>query len=122
MDDLFVAQSERPAHLRNLALDSLTPSQRGLLVIPGFASQFIEACSMEEVEVVCLNQTPVTLDRPDSWLEAAPGAELIRRVVYLEGRSSARISAVGESVIFRLLHDGRPLMALNERFPLGGLR
>ena len=45
IDDLFVAQDSRPAQVQPVTLGSLAPIDRGLLVIVGLVTQFIEASS-----------------------------------------------------------------------------
>lgn len=105
MDNLFVAQKERPPHLGNLDLETLDPFQRGLMVIPGFVTQFIEAFAQETVNVVCLHQDSFVCEEADSWLDVVAGSEVVRRAVYLCGQESARLYVVGES---RMVLDRLP--------------
>lgn len=179
MDELFVAQAQRPDHIADIDLESMSPFHRGLMVIPGFVTQFIEAFAGEAVKVVCLRQASSPCGESDPWLDVAVGSEIVRRTVYLSGEESSRLYVVGESRMvldrlppdlragiesrqvglgqllqqgraethrellwygeevldeipairryagsrcasrsFRLVHGGRPVMVLNERFPL----
>ena len=105
MDELFVAQTHKPDHIRDIDLESLTPFHRGLMVIPGFVTQFIEAFEGETVRVVCLDQTRLHCEEADPWLDVAVGSEIVRRTVYLSGEQSSRLYVVGES---RMVLDRLP--------------
>jgi hypothetical protein len=51
LKDLFAAQSSKPETLREVNLRALSPFQRALLVIDGTVTKFIEAYTMEPVEI-----------------------------------------------------------------------
>ncbi|NJN69483.1 MAG: hypothetical protein HC801_03780 [Nitrospira sp.] len=70
MEDLLTAQFALPADLRELNLRTLTPFQRALMVIDGTVTKFIEAYTMEQIEILRLGQEirPLTVD--NEWLEA----------------------------------------------------
>ena len=97
MDELFVAQTHRPEHIADIDLESMTPFHRGLMVIPGFVTQFIEAFEGETVKVVCLRQATSPCEDADPWLDVAAGSDVVRRTVYLCGEESSRLYVVGES-------------------------
>ena len=99
MDDLFVAQDSRPPHVQPVALNCLAPFDRGLLVIVGLVTQFIEASCLEPVAVIKLSQVRERLSVADPWLQAAPGETIVRRRVILKGERSDRTYALGEAVI-----------------------
>jgi chorismate-pyruvate lyase len=99
LGDLLVAQSARPAHLAEINLRALTPFQRALLVIDGTVTKFIEAYTMEAVEVVPLAQSVRVLPADHVWLEAPSGAEVLTREVLLRGQQSRRIYAYALSLI-----------------------
>jgi chorismate-pyruvate lyase len=115
MDDLFVAQDSRPAHVQPVTLGSLAPFDRGLLVIVGLVTQFIEASCLEPVAVIKLSQVRERLDVADPWLHAASGDSIVRRRVILKGEQSDRTYAIGEAVI----DPGRLPASLEERLDTG---
>jgi chorismate-pyruvate lyase len=97
--ELFVAQSERPAELREVNLRALTPFQRVLLVVDGTVTKFIEAFTMEAVQVVQVAQSTRGLPADHHWLAAPAGTEVIAREVLLQGRLSGRTYAYAASLI-----------------------
>lgn len=97
--ELFVAQSERPAELREVNLRALTPFQRVLLVVDGTVTKFIEAFTMETVQVVQVAQSTRPLPSDHPWLAAPAGTEVIAREVLLQGRHSGRTYAYAASLI-----------------------
>lgn len=115
MDDLFVAQDSRPTQVQPVDLSCLAPFDRGLLVIVGLVTQFIEASCLEPVAVIKLSQVRERLSIADPWLQAAPGDSIVRRRVILKGERSDRTYALGEAVI-----DPRRLPpSLEERLDTG---
>ncbi len=116
LSGLFVAQEARPDHLRPLNLRALAPAQRALLVIDGTVTKFLEAFTMERVQVVQLGQSARELARTDPWLEAEAGTTVLDRDVMLKGAWSGTEYAYATSVIVpgrlpdaprRLLEEGR---------------
>ena len=97
--DLLAAQSVKPAHLGEINLRALTPFQRALLVIDGTVTKFIEAYTMEPVEVVRLGQAARRLPDDHLWLEAAKGAEVLARQVILRGKFNYQLYAYARSLI-----------------------
>lgn len=97
--DLFVAQSAKPAQLGEINLRALTPFQRSLLVIDGTVTKFIEAYTMEPVEIVRLGQEKRQLPTDHAWLEAPTGTPVIARQVLLRGKYSYKIHAYAVSLI-----------------------
>jgi len=116
LSGLFVAQSERPAHLRPLNLRALAPAQRALLVIDGTVTKFLEAFTMERVQVVQLGQQGRSLDEPHPWLEAEADEEVVDRDVMLRGAWSGTEYAYATSVIVpdRLPEEPRRLLLEGE--------
>lgn len=112
LSGLFVAQAERPPHLRPLNLRALAPAQRALLVIDGTVTKFIEAFTMERVQVVQLGQATRDLVDEDPWLGAAPGTTVLDREVMLTGGWSGTEYAYATSVIVpgRLPEGARQLL------------
>lgn len=103
MKSLFVAQSEKPATLKEINFARLTPFQRGLIVTDGTVTRFIEAYTFAPVEVVLLQQKRQILSSENNWLQLPAGAKVISRHVTLqtqrETESSAIIHTYAESLI-----------------------
>lgn len=89
--DLLLAQRAKPNHLAPVDLRAVTPFQRALLAIDGTVTKFIEAYTLEPVDVIRLRQETHTLTAEQLWLEAAVGTPVIARQVLLRGRCSALV-------------------------------
>lgn len=99
LQDLFVAQSSRPDHLDEVNLRTLSPFQRALLVIDGTVTKFIEAYTLQAIEVVLLTQETRVLPIDHAWLAASQGTEVIARQVLLHGKYNDIIYAHAASLI-----------------------
>lgn len=99
MEDLLMAQFAMPADLRELNLRTLTPFQRALIATDGTVTKFIEAYTMEQIEVIRLGQEirPLTVD--NEWLEAEKGTKVLMRQVLLRGKCSYTCYAYAPSLI-----------------------
>lgn len=84
--DLTTAQPKRPAGLSPVNLRTLSPFHRALLVTDGTVTKFIEAYTMEPVDVRRVSQAVRPLTSDDPWLEASAGTSVVRREVVIEGR------------------------------------
>ena len=73
------AQSTSPPHLAPVNLRTLTPFQRGLLVIDGTLTQSIEACTLSPVKVVVLGQRTHALSADYVWLDAPKDMAVVTR-------------------------------------------
>lgn len=102
---LFLAMDRRPPGLEPVAPGELTPLQRGLLVIDGTVTTFLEAWALEPVAVDRLWQRRSALAAPDPWLAAGAGTAILDRAVMLTGRHSGAFFAFAES---RVLPDRLP--------------
>ena len=96
---LFIAQKHRPGHLGEIDLGALTPFERGLLVIVGLVTQFIEAHQLEAVDVEQLSQERIALDGDQPWLEAFSGEPVASRSVLLTGAGSGRVYVHGQALM-----------------------
>lgn len=105
LSDLLVAQVEKPGHLIEPNLRTLTPYQRALLTIDGTVTKFIEAYRMEPVHVVLLDQQTHSLEADHPWLEIEEGTSVISRQVLLQGKYSRTLYAYAVSL---LVHDQLP--------------
>lgn len=99
--DLLAAPAARPNHLGRVDLRALSPFQRALLAIDGTVSKFLEAYTLEPVEVIGLKQEVVPLAGDHPYLEAACGTEVVTRQVLLQGRYSATIYAYAASLLVK---------------------
>ena len=105
LSDLLVAQVEKPSHLKDINLRTLTPYQRALLTIDGTVTKFIEAYVMEPIMVRMLEQDMREIQARHPWLEVDAGTPVITRQVILEGKYSKRLFAYAVSL---LVHDQLP--------------
>lgn len=97
-DGLFVAQFERPAELEPVNLRALSPIQRALMVIDGTVTKFLEAYTMEPIEVTTLGQSVQTLEVGQEWLEVKAGDDVLARHVTLTGGYSGDLYAYAISL------------------------
>jgi chorismate-pyruvate lyase len=95
----YPADMQRPPDFAAVELASLAPLQRGLLVIDGTVTTFLEAVWGESIRVVPLGQRPVTLVDDAPGLAAAPGTPVLERAVALVGDASGRVYALADSLI-----------------------
>ena len=105
LNDLLIAQVERPAHMLDANLRALTSFQRALLSIDGTVTKFIEAYTMEPVQVHLIDQDLHSLEIDHPWLEINAGTPVISRQVYLQGKYSGTLYAFAVSL---LVHDQLP--------------
>ena len=69
LDGVMLAQASRPPVLEALDLQALSPFQRALLVLDGTVTKFIEAYTLEPLEIIRLAQDQHKLSHADPWLE-----------------------------------------------------
>lgn len=86
--ELFIAQSERPAVLKDISLTRLSPFHRALLVADGTVTRFIEGYQLTPVQVVLLYQARRKLHNQHIWLEMPAGGNIIAREVVLQTPST----------------------------------
>jgi len=99
ISELFVGNFERPAGLEEINLRALTPFQRALLVIDGTVTKFIEAVTMEPVEVQLIDQATQRLKSEHRLLEVLSQTPVINRRVLLLGKYSRTLHAYASSVV-----------------------
>ncbi len=99
MSDLFMAQFEKPAQLGDINLRVLSPFQRALLVIDGTVTKFIEAYTMEPIEIIRLAQSTQPMSIDNIWLDTCKGTDVIVRQVILRGKYSGTLYAYAVSLI-----------------------
>ncbi len=97
-------------------LRTLSPFQRALLVIDGTVTKFIEAYTMEPVEVVRLSQEEMALAEEHRWLEAPRDTAVVARQVMLRGKYSHTFYAYAVSLIIA----DRIRATMRERLDLEG--
>lgn len=86
--ELFIAQSERPAALKDISLTKLSPFHRALLIADGTVTRFIEAYKLSPVDVILLYQGRRTLQSEHLWLKHPARGKIIAREVVLQTPSS----------------------------------
>lgn len=89
----------------------MTPFQRVLMVIDGTVTRFIEAYTLEPIEVVRLQQQTQLLYSPHAWLKTPANTEVIGRQVLLRGRQSSTVYAYAVS---KLVPSRLPTELLND--------
>ena len=97
--DLLVEQLFKPAQQVELSLRSLSPFQRALLVIDGTVTTFLEAYTLEPIEIVRLSQIRQSLSTDHHLLQLSSGATVFVRQVLLRGRYTATVYAYAASLI-----------------------
>lgn len=113
LQNLFVAQSQKPPHVRDINLRALSPFQRALLVIDGTVTRFIEAYRLEPIEVTRLSQEEMQLEEAHTWLAAAPDTTVLARQVLIRGRYSHTLYAHAVSLVIpaRMPDDAQSRLA-----------
>lgn len=99
LGDLFIAQFARPRDLMAVNLRALTPLQRALLVIDGTVTKFLEAFTLQPIDVVVISQATRRLTERHEWLEADEGTSVIAREVTLRGRYDRLLHAYAVSLL-----------------------
>jgi chorismate-pyruvate lyase len=104
-----IAASAMPKELSKLNFRTLTPFQRALMVTDGTVTKFIEAYTLDPVEIIRLNQRLYPLEEDHPWLEASKGTEVMFREVMIRGIYSHTLYVHGVSYIVpeRLQDDMR---------------
>lgn len=99
LDDLFVAEEDRPSHLEAIKPGTLPAFARVLLVTDGTVTHMLRAHFREPVEVRVEAHNFTTLEQDLVWLEASKGREILIRDVTLTGKASGRLFARARSHI-----------------------
>jgi chorismate-pyruvate lyase len=99
LSDVFVAQFARPPDLTLVNLRTLNPYQRALLSIDGTVTKFLEAITMQPVDVVVLSQETRQLSESHDWLEVGANTPVIAREVLLRGRHDHTLHAFAASLL-----------------------
>ena len=103
------AESAMPGELSKLNFRTLTPFQRALMVTDGTVTKFIEAYTLDPVEIIRLNQKLYRLEEDHPWLEADRNTDVMLREVMIRGIYSHTLYVHGVSYIVpgRLQDDMR---------------
>ena len=103
------AESSMPEELSKLNFRTLTPFQRALMVADGTVTKFIEAYTLDPVEIIRLNQKLYPLEEDNPWLEADKNTNVMFREVMIRGIYSHTLYLYGASYIVpdRLQEDIR---------------
>lgn len=97
--DLLVGGQQRPAGLEPVNLRAIGPFQRALLVIDGTVTKFLEAVTMEPVQIDILEQSELELGESHDELLAVAGERVIVRTVRLIGARTGRHFAQASSLL-----------------------
>jgi len=102
LSDLLPEQTtRRPDYLKPLDLTQLTPFQRALLAIDGTVTKFIEAYTLEAIEIIRLKQETKPIKTNYKWLDLLPNTPVIERQVLLRGQRTANIYVYAISVLIQ---------------------
>ena len=107
--ELFIAQSERPAALKDINLTRLSPFHRALLVADGTVTRFIEGYRLTPVQVVLLYQARRQLHNIHNWLEMQTGGNIIAREVVLQTPSTEnQTPKIHAYAVSQIVHERLP--------------
>jgi chorismate-pyruvate lyase len=97
--DLSSARYARPGESTAVNLRALTPFQRALLVFDGTVTKFIEAYTLEPVEIERIKEShgPATEENP--WLDVDRGAGVGHREVVIEGKYTRTLYVYAVSLV-----------------------
>jgi chorismate-pyruvate lyase len=93
------AESAMPNELSKLNFRTLTPFQRALMVADGTVTKFIEAYTLDPVEIIRLKQKCYPLAEDNPWLEAEKDTNVMYREVMIRGIYSHTLYLFGASYI-----------------------
>lgn len=99
LQDLLHAQSDKPPELDAVNLRALTPFQRALLVLDGTVTKFIEAYTMQPLEIIRLDQATEVLERDHHWLAAPKGTHVGLRQVLIHSKYRREAYAYAVSLL-----------------------
>lgn len=112
--ELFVAQTDRPAALKDISLTRLSPFQRALLVADGTVTRFIEAYKLSPIQVVLLYQARRTIHNEHSWLKLQEGGNIIAREVVLQTPSTEyQAPKIHAYAVSQIVYERLPQNVLN---------
>jgi len=97
--DLSTAQFARPRDLGLLNLRALSPFQRALLVIDGTVTTFLEAYTLEPVDIVRIAHSEMPLAEANAWLDAPQDTAVTLRHVLIQGRYSRVLYVYAVSLV-----------------------
>ncbi|MEY6431451.1 chorismate pyruvate-lyase family protein [Thioalkalicoccus limnaeus] len=83
----------------SVALDTLPPFLRALLVTDGTVTKILEAYFWEPVNVSTQRQEFVTAEQPIPWVSVAPGDRVLVREAHLRGADRGTLYATAFSII-----------------------
>ena len=113
--ELFIAQSERPAALKDMSLNRLSPFHRALLVADGTVTRFIEGYQLTPVQVVLLYQARRKLYNIHNWLEMPTGGNIIAREVVLQTPSTENQKPkIHAYAVSQIVHERLPQSVVDE--------
>ena len=99
ISDLMVAQGSRPRHVLSVNMRVLSPFQRALLVIDGTVTSFIEAYTMERLDIEKVAQERRTIGEAHLQLEMEKGTDVAVRQVMIRGKYSRIVRVFATSLV-----------------------
>jgi len=99
LKNIQIAATAMPEHLSKLNFRALTAFQRALMVSDGTVTKFIEAYTLDPVEIIRLSQERYPLEDDHPWLEAEKNTDVMLREVAISGIYSNNLYVYGVSYI-----------------------
>jgi chorismate-pyruvate lyase len=99
LKNIQTAAAAMPEQLSKLNFRALTPFQRALMVSDGTVTKFIEAYTLDPVEIIRLSQKHYPLEENHPWLEAEKNTDVMLREVAIRGIYSHNLYVYGVSYI-----------------------
>ena len=99
LKNIQTAAAAMPEELSKLNFRALTPFQRALMVSDGTITKFIEAYTLDPVEIIRLSQERYSLKDNHPWLEAEKNTDVMLREVAISGIYSNNLYVYGVSHI-----------------------
>ena len=99
LKNIQTAAASMPEQLSKLNFRALTPFQRALMVSDGTVTKFIEAYTLDPVEIIRLSQERYALEDDHPWLEAEKNTDVMLREVAISGIYSNNLYVYGVSHI-----------------------
>jgi len=99
LKNIQTAAAAMPEQLSKLNFRALTPFQRALMVSDGTVTKFIEAYTLDPVEIIRLSQECYSLKDKHPWLEAEKNTDVMLREVAISGIYSNNLYVYGVSHI-----------------------
>lgn len=97
--ELLQNRESRSIENSGIDLHRLSAYQRALLIQDGTVTQFIEAYTLDPIDVIRLRQARIKLEHDHTWLQVTSSTEVVAREVFLRGRHSGIVYVYAQSLL-----------------------